>query len=189
MSATAVIRWRGRATVWSWGSPSWPPSTGTRKWSRTAIEAHREAPEEIVLDLDADDPLHGHQEGRFFHGYYRCYCYLPLYITCGEHVLCCRLRPSNIDASYGSVQDAAHRRAGARMLAGYALRGDSGFCREELMAWCPTLVQAQTSRLRELRARRTSGVVLAIPLHKGAARYYAEKGLLLAIPDAAKPVD
>ena len=70
------------------------------------IEAHREAPEEIVLDLDAtDDPLHGHQEGRFFHGYYRCYCYLPLYITCGEHVLCCRLRPSNIDASYGSVQE------------------------------------------------------------------------------------
>ena len=69
------------------------------------IEAHREAPEEIVLDLDAtDDPLHGHQEGRFFHGYYRCYCYLPLYITCGEHVLCCRLRPSNIDASYGSVR-------------------------------------------------------------------------------------
>ena len=104
------------------------------------VEAHQEAPEEIVLDLDAtDDPLHGHQEGRFFHGYYRHYCYLPLYITCAEHVLCCRLRPSNIDASYGSVHELGRIVARVRQCWPHTrivVRGDSGFCREELMAWC-----------------------------------------------------
>jgi hypothetical protein len=70
------------------------------------LDAHEEAPEEIVLDLDAtDDPLHGSQEDRFFHGYYGCYCYLPLYIFCGRHLLCARLRRSNIDASEGSVEE------------------------------------------------------------------------------------
>ena len=70
------------------------------------LEAHREEPEEIILDLDAtDDPLHGKQEGRFFHGYYGHYCYLPLYIFCGEFLLCARLRSSNIDASSGSVEE------------------------------------------------------------------------------------
>lgn len=64
------------------------------------LESYETAPREIWLDLDAtDDPLHGHQEGRFFHGYYRCYCYLPLYIFCGEHLLCARLRPSNQDGA------------------------------------------------------------------------------------------
>lgn len=72
----------------------------------TFIEAHPAAPKEIWLDLDAtDDPLHGQQEGRFFHGYYRCYCYLPLYIFCGEHLLCARLRPSNQDGAAGSVEE------------------------------------------------------------------------------------
>lgn len=66
------------------------------------LEAHAEPPEEIILDLDAtDDPVHGSQEGRFFHGYYRHYCYLPLYIFCGEFLLCARLRPSNIDGAPG----------------------------------------------------------------------------------------
>ena len=70
------------------------------------VESQRRAPREIWLDLDAtDDPLHGHQEGRFFHGYYGCYCYLPLYIFCGEHLLGARLRPSNQDASAGSVEE------------------------------------------------------------------------------------
>jgi hypothetical protein len=70
------------------------------------LQAHREAPKEIILDLDAtDDPLHGKQEGRFFHGYYGHYCYLPLYIFCGEFLLCARLRSSNIDASAGSVAE------------------------------------------------------------------------------------
>ena len=70
------------------------------------LAVHREAPQEIILDLDAtDDPLHGKQEGRFFHGYYGHYCYLPLYIFCGEFLLGARLRSSNIDASAGSVEE------------------------------------------------------------------------------------
>ena len=69
------------------------------------LQAHQEAPKEIILDLDAtDDPLHGKQEGRFFHGYYGHYCYLPLYIFCGEFLLCARLRSSNIDASAGMLR-------------------------------------------------------------------------------------
>ena len=104
------------------------------------LEAHAQAPREIVLDLDAtDDPLHGHQEGRFFHAYYDGYCYLPLYVFCGRHLLAARLRPSNIDASAGSVEEVA--RIVARIRARWPrtrilLRADSGFCREALMAWC-----------------------------------------------------
>lgn len=70
------------------------------------LKSYEQPPREIWLDLDAtDDPLHGHQEGRFFHGYYRCYCYLPLYIFCGEHLLCSRLRSSNRDGAAGSVEE------------------------------------------------------------------------------------
>jgi len=70
------------------------------------LQSFREPPKRIVLDLDAtDDPIHGHQLGRFFHAYYKNYCYLPLYIFCGEHLLCARLRPSDIDASAGSVKE------------------------------------------------------------------------------------
>ena len=69
------------------------------------LEAHTRRPSEIILDLDAtDDPLHGHQEGRFFHGYYDCYCYLPLYVFCGRHLLAAKLRRSNIDASAGASE-------------------------------------------------------------------------------------
>lgn len=104
------------------------------------LEAHQQPPAEIVLDLDAtDDPLHGNQEGRFFHGYYGHYCYLPLYIFCGDHLLCARLRPSNIDASAGSLDEVKRIVAGIRQAwpeVRITLRGDSGFCREELMAWC-----------------------------------------------------
>ena len=72
------------------------------------LEAHAKAPKQIILDLDAtDDPLHGHQEGRFFHGYYDCYCYLPLYVFCGRHLLAAKLRPSNIDGSAGAVEEIA----------------------------------------------------------------------------------
>src|SRR2546425_422586 len=72
------------------------------------LEAHRKPPTEIVLDLDATDtPLHGRQEGRFFHGYYNHYCYLPLYVFCGDHLLCARLRPSNQDPSAGSPEEVA----------------------------------------------------------------------------------
>jgi hypothetical protein len=97
-------------------------------------------PEEITLDLDAtDDPLHGHQAGRFFHGYYDSYCYLPLYIFCGEHLLLAKLRPADIDAAAGSVKQVAwivERIRQAWPQVRIILRGDSGFCRENLMAWC-----------------------------------------------------
>jgi len=104
------------------------------------LEAHARPPERIILDLDAtDDPLHGHQEGRFFHGYYDCYCYLPLYVFCGRHLLVAKLRRANIDASAGAVDEIA--RIVAQIRASWpsveiVLRADSGFARDELMAWC-----------------------------------------------------
>ncbi len=104
------------------------------------LAAHAQPPREIILDLDAtDDPLHGNQEGRFFHGYYGHYCYLPLYIFCGEFLLCARLRPSNIDASAGSVEELQRIVKQIRAVwpeVRILVRADSGFCREELMAWC-----------------------------------------------------
>jgi Transposase DDE domain group 1 len=104
------------------------------------LEAHRQPPQQIVLDLDAtDDPLHGRQEGRFFHGYYDCYCYLPLYVFCGRHLLASKLRPSDIDASAGSLEEVARIVAQVRARwpkVRILLRADSGFAREALMAWC-----------------------------------------------------
>src|SRR3954463_6991806 len=99
-------------------------------------------PRDIILDLDAtDDPIHGHQEGRFFHGYYDCHCYLPLYVFCGRHLLAAKLRRSDIDGAAGAVEEVARivvqiraRWPRVRIL----LRADSGFCREALMAWCET---------------------------------------------------
>ena len=139
------------------------------------VESHARAPRELWLDLDAtDDPLHGHQEGRFFHGYYGCYCYLPLYIFCGEHLLCARLRSSNRDASAGSIEELARivgqiRRHWPKTRIN--IRGDSGFCRESIMRWCEDhdvgyvlglarnqrLVRALGTRMREARSvhRRT----------------------------------
>jgi hypothetical protein len=104
------------------------------------LDAHKKAPKQIVLDLDAtDDPLHGNQEGKFFHGYYDCYCYLPLYIFCGRHLLVAKLRRSNMDGAAGAMEEVArvvaqirHRWPRTRIL----LRGASGFTREPLMAWC-----------------------------------------------------
>ena len=104
------------------------------------LAAQRRAPPQIILDLDAtDDPLHGHQEGRFFHGYYDCYCYLPLYIFCGRHLLAAKLRRSNIDASAGAVAEVARIVAQIRLRwprVRILLRADSGFAREALMRWC-----------------------------------------------------
>ncbi len=104
------------------------------------LESHGEAPGEIVLDLDAtDDPIHGHQEGRHFHGYYDHHCFLPLFIVCGEHILCCRLRSADRGAAAGSVDELSRivaqiRRAWptTRIVA----RGDSDFGKDEIMAWC-----------------------------------------------------
>src|SRR3954464_1238611 len=107
---------------------------------RLFLEAHRTPPRQIILDLDAtDDPLHGHQEGRFFHGYYDCLSSLPLYVFCGCHLLCAKLRRSNIDCSAGAIEEVA--RIIAQIRASWPrvrilLRADSGFAREALMAWC-----------------------------------------------------
>ncbi len=104
------------------------------------LEAHRSAPKQIILDLDAtDDPLHGHQEGRFFHGYYDGYCYLPLYVFCGRHLLAAKLRRSNIDASAGAAEEVERIVAQLRSRwprTRILLRADSGFARETLMSWC-----------------------------------------------------
>jgi hypothetical protein len=123
------------------------------------LDAYAKPPKEIVLDLDAtDDPLHGHQEGRFFHGYYNCYCYLPLYVFCGPHLLAAKLRPANIDAAAGATEDVARLVGRIRTRwprVRIVLRADSGFARDELMAWCErnridyVLGLARNSRLLE----------------------------------------
>ena len=126
------------------------------------LDAHSKPPKQIILDLDAtDDPLHGDQEGKFFHGYYDCYCYLPLDIFCGHHLLVAKLRPANIDGSAGAVEEAARvvaqirqRWPNVRIL----LRGDSGFARDALMVWCEAnrvdflLGLARNSRLEAILA-------------------------------------
>src|SRR6204780_3083420 len=124
------------------------------------IESHDEAPAEIVLDMDTTDlPLHGKKEGRFFHGYYDNYCYLPLYIFCGDNVLCARLREANRDAAFGCLQEM--QRIVKQIRAAWpevkiVLRGDSGFCRNELMSWCESQAVdfvfglARNKRLRKI---------------------------------------
>jgi hypothetical protein len=124
------------------------------------IESYATAPAEIILDVDTTDlPLHGKQEGRFFHGYYDNYCYLPLYIFCEEQVLCARLREANHDAAFGSLQEI--QRIVAQLRAAWPavkiiVRGDSGFCRNQLMSWCEghqvdfVIGQARNQRLRKI---------------------------------------
>jgi len=124
------------------------------------LESHEKPPAEIILDVDTTDlPLHGKQEGRFFHGYYDNYCYLPLYIFCGEQVLCARLREANHDAAFGSLQEIQRIVAQIRMAwpaVKIILRGDSGFCRNALMSWCENhgvdfvLGLARNQRLRKI---------------------------------------
>ena len=135
------------------------------------LQAHRRAPAQVVLDLDAtDDPVHGHQEGRFFHGYYGGYCYLPLYIFCGEHLLCARLRPSDIDASAGALEEV--QRIVQQIRARWpqvriVLRADSGFAREAIMAWCEASAVdyvfglAKNARLNRILGRELHQVKLA----------------------------
>src|SRR5438105_9001340 len=104
------------------------------------LDAHERAPKRIILDLDAtDDPVHGEQEGRFFHGYYDCYCYLPLYVFCGRHLLDAKLRRASVDAADGAVEAVARIVAQIRRCWPHVrirVRADSGFARDELMAWC-----------------------------------------------------
>jgi len=105
-------------------------------------EASLGVPQEIVLDVDAThDPIHGDQAGKFFHGYYDCYCYLPLYVMCGDFILASKLRPSNIDAAHGVVGELSRIIAQIRAAPGWEnvkiiVRADSGFCRDSLMCWC-----------------------------------------------------
>src|SRR4051795_11668939 len=128
------------------------------------LESQEKAPEQIILDVDTTDlALHGKQEGRFFHGYYDSYCYLPLYMFCGEHVLCARLRQSNSDASAGSLAEIERIIGQIRAEWPHVkiiLRGDSGFCRNELMSWCESqsvdyvFGLARNQRLRSMIGRQ-----------------------------------
>src|SRR6266705_2324468 len=148
------------------------------------LEAHRQAPEQIVLDLDAtDDTLYGKQEGRFYHGYYHDYCYLPLYVFCGEHLLCARLRMSNIDASADSVEELEPVVARIRQrwpAVKIRLRGDGGFCREKWMAWCERegmdyiFGLAQNDRLKKLIEPQMAQAEKQFHETKAAARVFTE---------------
>jgi len=104
------------------------------------LDSYREPRSFMVIDLDAtDDPLYGNQEGRHFHGYYDCYCYLPLYIFCDRHLLAAKLRSSSVDAATGCTQEVARIVAQIRACwpqVRIVIRADSGFCRDDLMAWC-----------------------------------------------------
>lgn len=148
------------------------------------VQAHPTPPERIVLDLDAtDDPLHGEQESRFFNGYYGGYCYLPLYIFCGDHLLCARLRPSNIDASAGSVEEVARIVEQIRRhwpAVEIVIRGDSGFCRDKIMHWCEEngvhyiLGLAKNSRLLRKTERQRKKARKRYALTRKAARVYGD---------------
>ncbi len=159
------------------------------------LEAHPQAPDQITLDLDAtDDRLFGHQEGRFYHGYYRDYCYLPLYVFCGEHLLCSRLRTSNIDASADSVEELEPVVARIRQrwpAVKIQLRGDGGFCREKLMAWCERegidyiFGLAQNPRLRKQIEAERGQAEKQYQETQAPARVFVNASMLPRTPGAA----
>ena len=148
------------------------------------LQAHSAPPSRIIIDADAtDDPLHGEQEGRFFHGYYGHYCYLPLYLFAGRHLLVARLRESNIDASKGIVEEL--ERVVVQIRAAWPeveiwVRADSGFARDELMTWCEThgveyvLGLARNSRLEAEIAPWLERAKLAHEITGKAARLFHE---------------
>jgi hypothetical protein len=148
------------------------------------IESHAAMPEQIVLDLDATDiPLYGHQPERFFHGYYDSYCYLPLYIFVGDQLLCARLRPANQDAAAGSREEVTRIAEQLRQRwpeVKIVLRADSGFCREELMAWCEAnrvdyvFGLARNQRLRRIIGRQMHEAQMLHQSIGKAARVFAE---------------
>ena len=149
------------------------------------LQAHPTPPAEIVLDLDAtDDPVHGAQEGRFFHGYYGHYCYLPLYIFAGEHLLCARLRSAHLDASAGALEEV--ERLVAQLRAAWptvriTLRADSGFCRDALMTWAEAHAVdfvfglAKNTRLTALIPEELAAAAAACALTGAPARVFAER--------------
>jgi hypothetical protein len=148
------------------------------------LESYRKAPDQIVLDLDATDfAIHGRQEGRFFHGFYDHYCYLPLYIFCDNHLLGARLRQSNIDGSAGSLEEVKRiieqiRKSwpGVRII----LRADSGFCRDGLMDWCENNAVdfvfglARNSRLETILAPQMRQAAAAFTQTGERARIFTE---------------
>ena len=148
------------------------------------LASYEQPPSRIVLDLDAtDDPVHGNQEGRFFHGYYREYCYLPLYIVCGEFVLCARLRSSNIDASAGALDEV--KRIVAQIRAQWpqveiVLRGDGGFSRDPIMSWCEdnqvgyVFGLAKNKRLVKIIGRQLHEAQVEFEQTQQAARVFTE---------------
>jgi hypothetical protein len=150
------------------------------------LESYAAPPEQVVLDLDATDiPLHGHQPERFFHGYYDSYCYLPLYVFAGDQLLCARLRPANIDAAQGALDEV--KRIVAQLRAKWpqvkiVLRADSGFCREELMAWCEAAGNqvdflfglARNSRLQKIIGKQMHEAKLLHAETGKAARVFTE---------------
>jgi hypothetical protein len=148
------------------------------------LAAHKTPPKRIILDLDAtDDPLHGNQEGRFFHGYYRCHCYLPLYIFDGRHLLVAKLRPANIDASAGAEEEIARIVAHVRKAwpdVEIWLRADSGFTRDGLMSWCEenrveyVLGMARNRRLEPMIADELVQAKAAFEETRQAARVFKE---------------
>jgi hypothetical protein len=148
------------------------------------LRAYPEAPDRIILDFDAtDDPLHGSQEGSFFNGYYDCYCYMPLYVFSGDHLLCARLRPSNIDASLGTEAELERIVGQVREQwpeVQIIFRGDSGFCRSSLMDWCDAngvdyiLGMSRSSRLVAKIAKQMKKAKKRYWKTKQASRYYRD---------------
>ncbi len=148
------------------------------------LQVHSMPSKRIVLDLDAtDDPLHGHQLGRFFHGYYKSYCYLPLYIFCGSHLLCAKLRPSDIDAAAGSVKqlDRIVKQIRAQWPGvQIVIRADSGFCRDNIMSWCEAnqvdfiLGLAKNARLKRILEKELREAKQQFEATGSAARFYKD---------------
>jgi hypothetical protein len=148
------------------------------------MDAHEEPPIRIVLDLDAtDDRLFGFQEGRHYHGYYDCYCYLPLYIFCGRHLLAAKLRSSSVDGAHGATDEVARIVAQIRERwpnVSIVIRADSGFCRDELMTWCEenhvkyVLGLAGNSRLHKRIARESRKAKLKSKRTGKPARVFAD---------------
>jgi hypothetical protein len=148
------------------------------------IESHPQTPAEIVLDMDTTDlPLHGKQEGRFFHGYYDNYCYLPLYVFCGDHVLCARLREAKHDAAFGCLSEI--ERIVKQIRAAWpevriVLRGDSGFCRNQVMSWCEShdvdyvFGMARNKRLRKIIGKQMHEATLRWKQTGKPARVFTE---------------
>ena len=148
------------------------------------LASYRRAPKQIVLDVDeTDDRLHGQQQGRHFHAYYDEYCYLPLFIYCGSHVLCSKLRSSNLPTADGVKEELARVVAQIRRRwpkVRIIVRGDSGFCREDIMSWAESegigyvFGLARNSRLQQRIAAEMDRALRQYRQSGRAARFYKD---------------